>query len=93
MDDSMKKAMNFLINRMKKDELNLLFGDKTKIEVNHLTYITNKKIYHIDCKLQIGVLNEEEFQFLYPDAVHSIIYEVWNFIGYFDPLSITLTFE
>ena len=93
MDKSMKLAMNFLINRMKKDELELLFGPNTRIKVNFVNYITNKKIHNIDCKLYVGILNEEEFLFLYPDAVHSVIYEVWNFLGYFEPLSITLSYE
>lgn len=93
MDHSMKKAMNFLINRMKKDELYLLFGENTKIKVNHFNFLTNKKVHHIDCKLYVGTFNEEEFLFLYPDAVHSVIYEVWNFLGYFEPLSITLSYE
>ncbi len=93
MDKSMKLAMNFLINRMKKDELELLFGPNTRIKVNFVNYITNKKIHNIDCKLYVGIFNEEEFLFLYPDAVHSVIYEVWNFLGYFEPLSITLSYE
>lgn len=93
MDKSMKLAMNFLINRMKKDELELLFGPNTRIKVNFVNYITNKKIHNIDCKLYVGIFNEEEFLFLYPDAVHSIIYEVWNFLGNYNPLSITLTYE
>jgi hypothetical protein len=78
---------------MKKDELELLFGPNTRIKVNFVNYITNKKIHNIDCKLYVGIFNEEEFLFLYPDAVHSVIYEVWNFLGYFEPLSITLSYE
>ena len=89
----MKEAIQLLINRMKKDELELLFGPNTKINVNFVNYLTNKKVYHIDCKLHIGVLNEEEFLFLYPEAMNSIIYEVWNFIGNYEPLSIILSYE
>lgn len=89
----MKEAIQLLINRMKKDELVLLFGENSRVEVNYVKYLTNKKIHHIDCKLYVGSFNEEEFLFLYPDAMNSIIYEVWNFIGNYEPLSITLSYE
>jgi hypothetical protein len=60
---------------------------------NVFDYLTNKKIHHIDCKLYVGSFNEDEFLFLYPEAMNSIIYEVWNFIGNYEPLSITLSYE
>jgi hypothetical protein len=93
MDKSMMLAMNLILKLTKKEELELLFGPNTKINVNFVNYLTNKKLYHIDCKLHIGILNEEEFLFLYPDSIHTIIYDVWNILGYHDTISITLSYE
>ena len=43
--------------------------------------ITNSKTYIIDVNLKIGVLNEEEIEFLYPDSLNSLIKDSWDFLG------------
>ena len=49
----MKKAFEVLVNNLKKDEKNLLFGENSKIVVNNLRYSTNSKKFFLDCKVLV----------------------------------------
>jgi hypothetical protein len=73
--------LEYLINAIFKKNLELLFGKDSYVTVNSIRYLTNSKTYIIDVNLKIGVLNEEEIGFLYPDSLNSLVKDSWDFLG------------
>ena len=87
----MKKAFEILINNLKKDEKNLLFGENSKIVVNNLRYSTNSKKFFLDCK--VLVKDPELLKEAYPDGLNYLIEKSWSMMGFEQQLDIISSFD
>lgn len=87
----MKKAFEVLINNLKKEEKNLLFGEGSKIVVNNLRYSTNTKKFFLDCKILVN--NPELLNESYPDGLNYLIEKSWSMMGFEQQLDIISSFD
>ena len=77
----MKKALEILINKVFKNDLELLYGSGCYVIVNNIRFSDYQKKYMIDCKLMIPKDNLlEEFSDTYPDGLSYLMNESWKYI-------------
>jgi len=75
----MKEALSFLINKIFKKDLEILYGKNSYVDVCSLIYSTNKHIYVISCKLHIG--DTELYQEIGETGLNYLVEESWRFMG------------
>lgn len=77
----MRKALEILLNRVFKNDLEILYGDGAYVIINNVRYSDYQKLYLVDCVL---VLNDncimEELNDTYPDGLNYLLTESWKFI-------------
>ena len=83
---NMKKCLEFLINKIHRKDLGILFGEGSYIDVNYLTYSTNNKSFVLDCKLYTKDI--ESCEMSYPHGLDYIATESWKYMGYSQNISI-----
>lgn len=77
----MKKALDVLINKVFKKDLELLYGPGCYVIINDIRFSEYQKKYLIDCKLMIPKDNPiEEFDLIYPDGLNIVMDKCWMFI-------------
>lgn len=75
----MKKYISELINRLYKNDLELLYGEGSYVVLNNIRYITNGHHYSIDCTLHLKDI--ELFKEIDSSGLDYIIKESWKFTG------------
>jgi len=75
----MKKMLEFLINKHHKEELSLLFGERSYLKIQNITWSTNSKNYVIHTKLLVD--DVEKSVEAYPEGADFLITESLKFIG------------
>jgi hypothetical protein len=77
----MKKALDVLLNKVFKKDLELLYGSGCYVIINNLHFSEYQKCYMIDCKLMIPKENNiEEFTLTYPDGLSYLMNESWKYM-------------
>ena len=77
----MKKALEVLLNKVFKKDLELLYGDGCYIIVNRVDFSQYQKCYMIDCKLMIPKDNKfDDFEMTYPDGLNYLMNESWKYM-------------
>ena len=87
----MKKAFEFFINIVLKDDLDLLFGVDSQIVVNFIKYSTNNKSFTVDCKLL--TTDPELCKESFPDGLNHLVIESWKYMGYKENINVTSTID
>jgi hypothetical protein len=87
----MKKAFEFFINNVLKDELELLFGSGSVIVVNFIRYSTNNKCFTIDCKLL--TTDPELCIETFPVGLDHLVTESWKYMGHKQNINLTSTID
>lgn len=76
-----KNLLENFTNTHFEKELNYLFGDESKIQINDIRYLTQKKNFLID--VTINVTNVENSSESYPHGVEHYISESCKLIKFF----------
>lgn len=77
----MKKALEVLLNKIFKQDLEVLYGDGCYVKINEIKFSEYQKLYLIDCVLMINDnCIMEELPDTYPDGLNYLINESWKFI-------------
>jgi hypothetical protein len=87
----MKKAFEFFINTVLKNDLELLFGIDSVIVVNFIKYSTNNKCFTVDCKLL--TTDPELCKDSFPDGLNHLVLESWKFMGYKEKINLTSSID
>lgn len=87
----MKKAFEFFINNVLKDELELLFGSGSVIIVNFIRYSTNNKCFTIDCKLLTS--DPELCIETFPVGLDHLVLESWKYMGRKENINLTSSID
>ena len=82
----MKLMLEHLINKIHKEELELLFGSNSKIVIDSIDYSTNNKSICIHTTLYSNEIEDSIQSF--PDGVDYLIQESWKYIGIKENLTI-----
>jgi hypothetical protein len=77
----MKKALEVLLNKVFKKDLELLYGDGTYIIINRVYLSEYQKCYIVDCKLMVPKDSEyDDFEMAYPEGLNYIMAESWKYL-------------
>ena len=77
----MKKALEVLLGRVFKKDLELLYGEGCYIIINRVYFSEYQKCYMVDCKLMIPKDNKfDDFEMTYPDGLNYLMDESWKFM-------------
>jgi hypothetical protein len=77
----MKKALELLLNKVFKKDLEVLYGEGCYVIINKIHFSEYQKKYMIDCKLMIPKDNVlEELNETYPDGLNYLMNESWKFM-------------
>ena len=77
----MKKALEVLLNKVFKKDLELLYGEGCYVLINRIHFSEYQKKYMIDCKLMIPKeIVLEELNETYPDGLNYLMNESWKFM-------------
>ena len=88
----MKKALAHLINKLFKDDLELLYGNGSYVEIDNIIFSTNKKIHSISCKLYIG--DVKLYEEVGESGLNFIFEQAWKFVGNYNlNFLLTISFE
>ena len=75
----MKKYLTVLLNKVFKNDIELLYGQGSYVEIKNVRYCTNNHHYSIDCVLFIKDIKLfEETQL---DGLKFLIEESWRYTG------------
>lgn len=66
-----------------RNELELLYGQNSEVEINEVRYITNTKEYLIDCTLKVSDINL--FMESQTDGLKFLFEESWKYTGVNNP--------
>jgi len=75
----MKQMLEHLLNQIQREDLQLLFGEGSKIKIDSVSYSTNNKNYVIHST--VFVKNVEESVEAFPDGLDFLINESWKYTG------------
>ena len=89
--NNMKKAFEFFINIVLKDDLELLFGVGSVIVVNFIRYSTNNKCFTVDCKLL--TTDPELCVESFPVGMEHLVLEGWKYMGKKENINLTSTID
>ena len=88
----MENALLFLINRLYKSELELLYGQGSYVEIDNIIFSTNKKVHSISCKLFIG--DVKLYEEVGESGLNYIFEQSWKLIGNYNlNFLLTISFE
>jgi hypothetical protein len=82
----MKQMLEHLLNQIQREELELLFGEGSKIKIDSVSYSTNNKNYVIHSTVFVN--NIEESVESFPDGLDFLISEGWKYTGLDDKITI-----
>lgn len=75
----MRNCLTILLNIVYKQDLELLYGEGSVVEINSAKYCTTNKQFLIDCVLKVG--NIEMFQETQDSGIKYLIEESWKYTG------------
>ncbi len=84
----MKKFYESYLNKLYKKDIDIFFGEGSKIVITSLGYSTNLKQIHMSAKL--FPTNSEFAVEIFPEGLEMLITESWKFMG-IDEFEIMLT--
>ena len=84
----MKKFYEAYLNKLYKKDIDIFFGEGSKIVITSLGYSTNLKQIHMSAKL--FPTNSEFAVEVFPEGLEILITESWKFMG-IDEFDIMLT--
>lgn len=87
------KFFDLLLNRMYKNDLELLYGVGANVIVNNVIYSTNRKCYVVDVKLILGDTTYEEMTDLYSDGLNYLVEKSWEWSGIRKKISVIFTLD
>ena len=76
----MKKGFIIYINKLFKDDLEILYGTGSYIDVENIIFSTNKKMYIISCKIYVANLNL--FEEVGSSGVYYMFEDAWSSFGF-----------
>ena len=76
----MKKGFIIYINKLFKDDLEILYGTGSYIDVENIIFSTNKKMYIISCKIYVANLNL--FEEVGSSGVYYMFEDAWYSFGF-----------
>lgn len=77
----MKRALEILLNKVFKRDLELLYGDGSYVVINRVYFSEYQKKYMVDCKLMIPKDNPiDELNDTFPDGLNYLMNESWKFM-------------
>jgi len=90
----MKRMLENLINKLQKEEIELMFGYGSKVVINSINYSTNRKEFVIHTTLfatfnNEDCLNESELSLhidMFPTGLNMLIRDSWKFMGIDTPI-------
>lgn len=80
----MRNCLTILLNIVFKEDLELLYGKGTLVEISRANYCTTTKEFLVDCTLKIG--EPELFEQIQVDGLKYLIDESWKFTGSEKPI-------
>jgi hypothetical protein len=87
----MRRAIELLINKLYKPDLELLFGRGSRVIVNYCRYSTNNLSFVIDCKVLVSDI--ELSKDVYPDGLVLLVKDSWRFIGLDEKISVICSID
>ena len=75
----MKLMLEHLVNKVQKEDLEILFGEGSKVKIDYISYSTNTK--KIVVHSTVFVTNLEDSSQSFPDGLDYIINEGWKYTG------------
>ncbi len=84
----MKKFYEAYLNKLYKKDIDIFFGEGSKIVITSLGYSTNLKQIHMSAKL--FPTNSEFAVEIFPEGLEMLITESWKFMG-IDEFEVMLT--
>lgn len=75
----MKKCLYVLLNEVFKNDLELLYGKGSRIEITNINYCTNDKHFSIQCQLYISDITL--FEETNTSGVEFLLNESWKYTG------------
>ena len=76
----MKKGFFIYINKLFKDDLNILYGNGSYVDVENIIFSTNKKMYIISCKIYVGDLSL--FEEVGANGIYYMFEDAWLCFGF-----------
>ena len=83
----MKRAFEFYLNKLNKNEIDTLFGEDSVIVVNYIKYSTNAKGLAIDCKLL--TTSPETCNDTYPLGLELLVSDSWKWMVIKEKIALT----
>jgi len=75
----MKRCLYILLNEVFKNDLELLYGKGSKIEITNINYCTNDKHFSIQCQLYITDI--KLYEETNTEGVEFLLKESWKYTG------------
>lgn len=90
----MKKALEILLNKVFKNDLELLYGEGCYVIINRVYFSDYQKKYMIDSKLMIPKNNSvEELNETFPSGLNYLMNESWKFMVVSESTSLMSTID
>lgn len=87
----MKRALEVLLNKVFKRDLELLFGVGSSIIVNYCKYSTNNLSFTIDCKVIVSDIKLSEE--VYPDGLIILVEDSWKYMGFTQKINVITSID
>lgn len=87
----MKRALEVLLNKVFKRDLELLFGVGSSIIVNYCKYCTNNLSFTIDCKVIVSDIKLSEE--VYPDGLIILVEDSWKYMGFTQKINVITSID
>lgn len=87
----MKKCLLILLNSFFKKDLELLYGEGSRVDITEIKMCTTTKKYLINCKLY--VTNIELYGEIGNDGIIHLIKESWVYTGFDDNIVVSLSLD
>ncbi len=80
-----------MMNRVFKKDIDLLFGEDSKIKVDSMGYSTQYKKFHLSVTLFPG--NYEYALEVYPEGLEGVVQDSWKFMGISKDIILTTSID
>ena len=81
--------MDVLLNKVFKKDLDLMFGEESRVKVNFVKYSTNHHSFVVDCTLY--PTDTELTSEIYPDGLLLLVTDSWVYTGIGEKISVTVS--
>lgn len=77
----MKEVVEDLINKINRDDLQLLFGHGSYVKIADFKYSTNLKKHYVYAIVNATETNDDIYQLVYPTGLEMLVDEAMKYIG------------